>query len=78
MLELFGIAPFTALWNERISDTAVLLQEVLKNPIIKNGKRKGVVKLAEFLVEFAIMWKVVRLRVKKRAILFLESNVEFF
>ncbi|MEW6570701.1 MAG: cation diffusion facilitator family transporter [Nitrospirota bacterium] len=48
--EHFGRAPFIAFWDKRISDGAVLNQEILKNPFLTLEKGKGI-RLAEFLAE---------------------------
>ena len=47
--EHFAKAPFIALWDERISDGAVVSQEIQGNPFSQLEKGKGI-KLAEFLV----------------------------
>jgi cation diffusion facilitator family transporter len=47
--EHFGSAPFIALWDKRIFNGTVILQEVLENPYLEMEKGKGI-RLAEFLV----------------------------
>ncbi|MEW6739907.1 MAG: cation diffusion facilitator family transporter [Nitrospirota bacterium] len=51
--EHFGSAPFIAIWDKRISDAALLSQEMLKNPFLQMEKGKGI-RLAELLVEKGI------------------------
>lgn len=49
----FGRAPFIAVWDVRLSDSAVPSREILENPFVKLEKGKGV-RLAELLVEKGI------------------------
>ena len=49
----FAKAPLIALWDERISDGAVVYQEFLKNPFVQLEKGKGI-KLAEHLATMKI------------------------
>ena len=48
--EHFGSAPFIALWDKRITDGALISQEIVENPFLQMEKGKGI-RLAEFLVE---------------------------
>jgi len=49
----FAKAPLIALWDERISDGAVVSQELLENPFVHLEKGKGI-KLAEHLVTMKV------------------------
>jgi cation diffusion facilitator family transporter len=51
--EHFAKAPFIAFWDVRISDGAVVSQEILENPFVQLEKGKGI-KLAEHLVTMKI------------------------
>jgi cation diffusion facilitator family transporter len=51
--EHFGRAPFIALWDERITDGALISQEIVENPFLQIEKGKGI-RLAKFLVEKGI------------------------
>jgi cation diffusion facilitator family transporter len=51
--EHFAKAPLIAIWDERISDGAVVSQKILVNPFSQLEKGKGI-KLAEFLVTMKV------------------------